>query len=127
MPDEMNQNQENATPDSPTKETKECVESFAPVIEPVRDEVIYDMTPPEARPVRYEKPLGEPMRLVFGDMAGVVFLVWIPVFAAFIIPWSMWIPRTEIIGGLNWVYLVVALLIETGCMQFICGDLSGKN
>lgn len=57
------------------------------------------------------KPLPAPMRLIFGDMAGVVFLVWFPIMAAFLIPWSNWIPLDPIVKDMNLVHVIVALII----------------
>ncbi|MCX6645804.1 MAG: hypothetical protein NTY09_05535 [bacterium] len=57
-------------------------------------------------------PLPPPMKMVFADMAGVVFLVWLPIMAAFLLPWSVWVDSTPIIRGLNKVHIIVALIIS---------------
>ncbi len=51
------------------------------------------------------------MRLVYGDMAGVVFLCWIPILAAFFLPWSLFMPDVVLVGELTVLHLAVAGLI----------------
>lgn len=57
------------------------------------------------------KPLPPPLKLVFGEMAGVVFWVWLPIMIAFLVPWSYWVDFDPIVKGLNKIHLIVALII----------------
>jgi hypothetical protein len=71
--------------------------------------------PPPPAPTRkirrLEKPLGEPMRLVFGDMSGAFFLVFIPVLFAFFFPWNLWLPNIAVAKGLTVRHLALACTI----------------
>jgi len=73
-------------------------------------EVVYDIEPPPVSVTLARVP-GSPMRLAFGDMAGFLFLVWLPILLAFIVPWEHFIPRTSLFGGISAVQLLIAFII----------------
>lgn len=56
------------------------------------------------------KPLPPPIRLVFGDMAGVVFLVWFPIMAALLIPWTNWLSMDPMVIGFGKNAMVISLV-----------------
>ena len=55
--------------------------------------------------------LPHPLRFAFGDMHGVVFLVWIPVLLAFFLPWMKWTGGATILRDFTVAHLISALII----------------
>lgn len=79
---------------------------------PTETGTMYQGTRPGYRaPGHIVKELGEPMRLVFGDMTGVFILCWIPVIFAFFFPWSVFIRNVTVVGDLDSHQLALALTI----------------
>ena len=106
-------NEESRTePDAVTEPTSEAV--FEPVqeqpyIAPEEPEPVYEMVPPGARRFR---PRPQPLRIVFGDMAGFVFLVWFPVMICFLLGKSGLLEHAEIPGmPFDGLQLAVAAII----------------
>ena len=70
---------------------------------------IYDMGSPGGE--RYARA-ALPLRIVFGDMAGFVFLVWFPIFFCFFLGWTGWLGTARMPGmPFNVIQLVVAAII----------------
>jgi len=71
--------------------------------------------PPRSKRVIRKKKVSlnntQPMRFVFGDMAGAVFLVWLPVLIAFAVPWGNFFGDVTVYGTLKLTHLIVAGII----------------
>jgi hypothetical protein len=57
------------------------------------------------------KPFGAQMRLIYGDMAGVFFFCWVPVFVAFFFPWDLLFGTGKVISDMTYSQLAMASLI----------------
>jgi len=88
---------------------------FEPVEEkPVEEKI--EVPPPYKSSKTYKrkvrpKKASPPLRFVFGDMWGVIFLIWVPVIICFFLPWHLLIPDTEIIGNLKYHQAIFGLVI----------------
>jgi hypothetical protein len=60
---------------------------------------------------RVERPLLPPLRFVFGEVWGIVFLIWLPILILFFFPWTIIGQNEAVVGSLKLHQLLFALVI----------------